>query len=225
MKRLEGCVCIFDLDGTLVDSAPDLIGALNRLIQAEGLAPMTVKAVRPIVGEGARAMIRKAFDAQDAMASLDGREDALVERYMDDYVEHICEESYVFDGVETALDRLSAEGASLAVCTNKTERLANPLLEAVKLKPRFSMVIAADTLAEKKPSALPLQHIREKLDCRRAVMIGDTYTDQAAADNAHMPALIARFGYGLTDQRLARAVKFNHFRELPRMINEAIQAF
>ncbi|NRA30012.1 MAG: HAD hydrolase-like protein, partial [Parvularculaceae bacterium] len=78
MERLDGCVCIFDLDGTLVDSAPDLIGALNRLLVREGLAPMTTSTVRPIVGEGARAMIRKAFDAQGKLPSLEGREDTLV---------------------------------------------------------------------------------------------------------------------------------------------------
>ena len=224
MERLDGCVCIFDLDGTLVDSAPDLIGALNRLLVREGLAPMTTSTVRPIVGEGARAMIRKAFDAQGKLPSLEGREDTLVAEYIDDYVEHICEESYVFEGVAQARDELATHGAALAVCTNKTERLAEPLLKAVGLWDRFEMVVASDTLAEKKPSALPLMHIKEKLGQNRAVMVGDTFTDQAAADAAELPAFVASFGYGQTDPRLAQAVKFDHFRDLPRMIIEAASA-
>jgi len=222
MERLDDCVCIFDLDGTLVDSAPDLAAALNRLLFRQGLQVMDPAVVRPFVGEGARALIRRAYAAQ-AKPPLDiAEEDALVAAYIEDYASHICEESFAFDGVGAALQKLKSLGAKLAVCTNKTERLAHPLLDALDLSQHFGMVIAADTLAEKKPSALPLQHIMRETLRRRAVMVGDTFTDQAAADAAGLPALIASFGYGRDDERLASAHWFHDYTDLTPLIVEKL---
>lgn len=222
MGQLEGAVCIFDLDGTLVDSAPDLTAALNRQLTRLGMEPMGAAAVRPLVGEGARALLQHSFEAQGRPFPEGEAADALVQHYVDDYAEHICEESYVFEGVEDALEGLAARGASLAVCTNKKAALAEPLLRATFLRGRMDVVIAADTLAERKPSALPLKHIVEATGASRAAMVGDTFTDFKAAEAAGMPALIASFGYGANDERLKNATWFDAYTDLPPLLIEAL---
>ncbi|MEM9838327.1 MAG: HAD-IA family hydrolase [Pseudomonadota bacterium] len=222
MGQLSGAVCIFDLDGTLVDSAPDLTGALNRQLTRLGMATMDPAEVRPLVGEGARALLIHSFEAHGRPFPDGNEADALVEAYVADYAAHICDESYVFEGVKETLDALASESATLAVCTNKKEVLAEPLLRATNLWDRFEIVVAADTLAERKPSPLPLQHIMEKTGADRGTMIGDTFTDYKAAEAANMPALIASFGYGANDERLRNATWFDAYADLPTAILEKL---
>lgn len=220
MGVLSDVVCIFDLDGTLVDSAPDLSAALNRVLTARGMDPIDPAEVRPMVGEGARALLREGF-ARNGALFPDGPEgDAIVEGYIADYAERISEHSTVFAGVERALEDLAADGAALAVCTNKVMRLAEPLLKDLGLRHWFDPVLGADSLPEKKPSGLPLRTIMEHRRAPRGVMIGDTTTDRLAAESAGIPSLIASFGYGERDTRLQSADRFGSYDELPNMIRE-----
>lgn len=218
MAFLSGMVCIFDLDGTLVDSAPDLTAALNRSLLREGLDTVDESEVRPLVGEGARALLRRGF-AMQARHFPEGAEgDRLVEAYVDDYASRISERSSAFPGVEAALRRLDSDGARLAVCTNKMSRLSEPLLKDLGLWTHFAEVVSADSLPEKKPSPLPIRTIMERTGCTRAVMIGDTVTDDLAARAAGIPSLIATFGYGAGNPQLAGAVTFDTYDQLPTMI-------
>ncbi|MCQ8184617.1 HAD-IA family hydrolase [Parvularcula maris] len=218
MTKLSDTVVIFDLDGTLIDSAPDLTAALNRALLREGLDEIDESKVKALVGEGARALLEKGFALQGKCFPAGRRGDDIVAGYIDDYQRRLSERSAPFPKVRETLERLKARGAALAVCTNKLECLAEPVLADFQLRQYFQMVVAADTFEEKKPSPLPLVNIVEETRRPRAVLIGDTYTDLAAADAAHMPCLIARFGYGQHDRRLSEAAHFDSFEQLPALI-------
>lgn len=218
MAKLSGTVCIFDLDGTLVNSAPDLTAALNRALLREGLKEIDESRVRGIVGEGARALLTRGFAMQDRIFPDGEDADRLVLEYIDDYASRISEHSHVFPGVEQALDRLADLGAALAVCTNKVERLTEPLLKDLGLWERFEEIVSADSLPEKKPSALPLLTIKERTGAKRGVMFGDTATDYLAADAAGMSCLIFDEGYGASDPRIAGAIRFGEFEALPELV-------
>ena len=222
MTDFSDCVCIFDLDGTLVDSAPDLTEALNRALLREGLSEIDLSQVRPIVGEGARAMLRKGFAMQGRTFPEDQEGDRIVSEYVEDYAANIFEHSFVFENVTKTLEQLKSNGAKLAVCTNKTERLSEPLLERAELVQFFEEIVSADSLPEKKPSGLPLTTIMERTGCSKAVMIGDTATDLGAAEAAGVPCLIANFGYGANDPRVENSQKFEGFDELPGLIAEQL---
>ncbi|MEO1659091.1 MAG: HAD-IA family hydrolase [Pseudomonadota bacterium] len=218
MGRLSGAVCIFDLDGTLVDSAPDLTAALNVMLGRAGLKPMSPDETRQYVGEGARALLKLGYARQGQVFPDNEEGDALVDAYVAVYAARIADLSHPFPGLEPALTRLKAEGASLAVCTNKKEVLARPLLEELNLMHWFEPVIGSDTLSERKPSPLPLQHIVRETRADRGIMIGDTKTDLHAAEAAGIPSLIATFGYGRSDEALANANWFESFEDLPDLI-------
>jgi 2-phosphoglycolate phosphatase, prokaryotic len=187
---------IFDLDGTLVDTAPDLVASLNHAIAAAGLAPVTYADLTHLVGQGARVMIRRAFE-------LRGRhiDDEAVEPLLDRFLAHYKREmpglSRPYPGLMEALDRLSEAGANLAVCTNKLEELALPLMEKLGLLDRFAAVTGGDTFPVRKPDARHILGTIERAGGRAhsAVMIGDSINDILAARNAGIPSIAVTFGY------------------------------
>lgn len=196
---LSDLVVIFDLDGTLVDSAPDLTEAMNAILTREGLSPLPAGEVRHLVGEGARALLERGF-AENGRAFPQGSAgDRLVSDYIDHYEDHIADSSFVFEGCDACLEALARAGATLAVCTNKVERLAFPLLRALGLLSRFEIVLGRDSLAAHKPDPAPLQEILRRSGRSRGVMVGDTLTDLLAGRRAGMPVLLAEFGYGTED--------------------------
>ena len=204
MPDLSDLVVIFDLDGTLVDSAPDLAGAMNAVLTAEGLAPLPPGDVRPLVGEGARALLVRGFAVNGRPFPDGAAGEALVARFLEHYAAHLADETRAFPGAEACLDRLSAAGAALAVCTNKPERLTWPLLDRLGLTERFGEVLGRESLARCKPDPLPLTTILTRSGRARGVMVGDTATDRDAARAASMPFLHARFGYGPADLPLRK---------------------
>jgi phosphoglycolate phosphatase len=147
---LAGAVIAFDLDGTLVDTAPDLIGTLNVLLAQEGLAPLPLAEARPFIGRGARWMIERGFLAAGAHLTAP-RHDALFQRFLVHYEAHIADRSRPFPGCVDALEALKAEGARLAVCTNKLTGLSKALLDAIDLTRLFDAVIGADAAPGIKP--------------------------------------------------------------------------
>jgi phosphoglycolate phosphatase len=194
--RLDGATIAFDLDGTLVDTAPDLIGALNVVLGERGLPALPTEAARMLVGRGARALIEKGFAT--AGEPLDAAETPdLVARFIEIYRDRIANESRPFEGVEAALDALSDAGAILCVCTNKPTGLSDLLLEALHLRARFASVIGADRGPKPKPDASHLLYAIAEAggDPRRAVMIGDSYADAAAAKAAGVPCILLPHGY------------------------------
>jgi phosphoglycolate phosphatase len=195
-RDLEGWTILFDLDGTLVDSAPDLIGTLNRLLVEEGLPPVEMEAASTLIGSGARALLVHGFEAAGADVER-ARSEALFERFLVDYAGHIAEGSRPFDGVVETLERLKARGAQLAVATNKRSDLSELLLENLDLMRHFAAVVGPDRVSARKPSGAHLIEAVAKVggDPARAVMVGDAAPDAEAARDAGMPCILATFGY------------------------------
>jgi phosphoglycolate phosphatase len=192
---LQGAVIAFDLDGTLVDTAPDLIGALNEVLAEHGLPALPVGAARSLVGRGARALIELGFAEAGRVLTPD-QTPALLERFLSVYLGRVARESLPFEGLEPALDRLSALGARLAVCTNKRTDLSLALLDALKLTSRFEAVIGSDLVAQKPdPRLLYLAIERAGGVKERALFVGDSYVDHATARAAGVPIVGVSFGY------------------------------
>ncbi|MBW8813949.1 MAG: phosphoglycolate phosphatase [Caulobacterales bacterium] len=213
---LAGAVIAFDLDGTLVDTAPDLIGTLNVLLADERLPPLPIDEARPFIGRGARWMIERGFQA--AGADLDRpRTDALFDRFIAHYREHIADESRPFPGCAAALDGLKARGAKLAVCTNKRTDLSVALLKALGLASRFEAVIGSDATPAIKPDPRHLQTAVEAVGgaMDRAILVGDAATDAGAARAAGAGLILVSFGYTETPAaELHPDILIDHFEEL-----------
>ncbi|KJS14455.1 MAG: phosphoglycolate phosphatase [Hoeflea sp. BRH_c9] len=187
---------IFDLDGTLIDTAPDLMAGLNHVMDLNGLEHVTYADMTWLVGQGAKVMIERAWALHDHPSSpeqLEAAFDAFLVRYAAD----MPGKSLPYPGLIDALDRLEAAGMKLAVCTNKTEALARRLLDSLELTPRFAAITGGDTFAVKKPHG---GHITGTIEMAggspaNAVMIGDSVNDILAAQNAGVPTIAVPFGY------------------------------
>ena len=217
LPPLAGATIAFDLDGTLVDTAPDLIGTLNVLLDQEGLAPLPLSEARPFIGRGARWMIERGFQA--AGATLDeARAPELFDRFIAYYLDHIADESRPFPGVEAALESLRADGARLAVCTNKRTDLSLALLDALDLTRRFDAVIGADATPACKPDP---RHLTTAVAAaggamNKAILVGDAGTDAGAARAAGAGLILVSFGYTEVPARdLAPDLLIDHFDQLP----------
>ncbi|MDX6748734.1 phosphoglycolate phosphatase [Geminicoccaceae bacterium 1502E] len=187
---------VFDLDGTLVETAPDLHRVLAAVLAERGLPAPTLAELRHMVGDGARALIERGFAA--AGTALDGDElDRLYARFIDLYVEKPCRDSYAFEGVEEVLTALAADGHSLGVCTNKPQRPSELLLEKLGLARHFASVVGGDALAVRKPHPDHLRAVLETLGAQadRAVMVGDSRNDLATARALGVPCILVSFGY------------------------------
>ena len=190
---------VFDLDGTLVDSAPDLVATLNIVFARIGLPPVAYDAARNMVGGGARAMIVRGLKAEGR--TLDVAEvDRLVSDFIDHYSVHIADRSRPFPGLEATLDALAARGCRFAVCTNKLEWLAVRLLDALALSERFAAICGGDTFGLQKPDPELLRRTiaRAGGDADWAVMVGDSITDIATARGAGVPVVAVDYGYSQT---------------------------
>jgi phosphoglycolate phosphatase len=221
---LTGLSIAFDLDGTLVDTAPDLIGALNLVLLERDLAPVPVASARALVGRGARALIERGFAAEGHPLSLDETPE-LVARFLDIYRGRIAEESRPFPGLETALSKLTEAGAKLSVCTNKPTDLSELLLDALGLKERFGAVVGAGSAAKLKPDQGPLILAIERAggDPARAIMVGDSETDVATARAAKLPVIAVSFGYTELDaQSLGADILIDHFDALPAAVERLL---
>lgn len=207
---------VLDLDGTLVDTAGDLIATLNIVLAAEGLRPMTRDDAGTLLGAGAKAMIERGFRLADA--PLDAATlDRLFAAYIPIYESRIAEVSRPYPGAVAALDRFAAAGWRLAVCTNKLEGLSRRLLDELGLTERFAAICGGDTFPVRKPDAGHLigTIARAGGDPARTVMVGDSVTDVNAAKNARVPVVGVTFGY--TDAPVATFgpdAVIDHFDEL-----------
>ena len=214
---LSGAVIAFDLDGTLVDTAPDLIGTLNWLLAQEGVAALPVDEARPFIGRGARWMIERGYQAAGVMLEA-GRVQPLFDRFIERYNAHIADESRPFPGVVEALEALKAQGAKLAVCTNKLTGLSVNLLEALDLARLFDAVVGADAAPAIKPDP---RHLEAAIAAAggskaRAILVGDAATDAGAARAAGVPLILASFGYTETAAAELRPdILIDHFDQLP----------
>jgi phosphoglycolate phosphatase len=187
---------VFDLDGTLVDTAPDLVAALNHVLAAEGLPPVAYDEARTMVGGGARVMVERGAKANGRVPPA-AEIERMVKDFIAHYASHIADRSRPFAGVEAALDRLADDGCHLAVCTNKLEWLSLRLLDALGLSARFAAICGADTFGVPKPDPRILRDTiaRAGGDPAQAIMIGDSITDITTARNTQVPVIAVDFGY------------------------------
>ena len=213
---LRGAVIAFDLDGTLVDTAHDLVGTLNWLLAAEGVQPLSLDEARPFIGRGARWLIERGFQAADAPLAA-GDVQPLLDRFLVRYEAHIADESRPFPGCVAALEALKSQGARLVVCTNKLTGLSTILLDALAMTRHFDAVIGSDRAPAIKPDPRHLLTAIAQVggDPGRAIMVGDAFTDAGAARAANVPLILVSFGYTETPARdLAPDILIDHFDAL-----------
>jgi len=208
---------VFDLDGTLVDTAPDLVDTLNVIFAREGLPIIPYEHARVMIGGGARAMIERGLKAE-ARACTPDVMDRLFAEFIDHYAAHIADRSRTFPGLQEALDQLALQGCRFAVCTNKLEVLSVRLLDALELTGRFAAICGQDTFGMQKPDPRALQQTIERaggtLDA--TVMVGDSATDVRAAQNAGIPVIAVTFGYTETPIELTNPDRLiDSFDQLP----------
>ena len=216
---------VFDLDGTLVDTAPDLISALNYVLDREGLAPVPLAKARNLIGAGARKLIERGLELEDRITSVDDL-NRLTRDFVDYYGDHIADESRPFEGLEGALDELEAQGFRFAVCTNKLEWLSKLLLDKLDLSKRFAAICGADTFGVSKPDPVILQQTLARAggSLAGAMMVGDAGPDIGVARRAGIPVIGVEFGY--TDVPIAELKPdrlIGHMRELPAAVNSLIR--
>lgn len=217
-SRLAGAVIAFDLDGTLVETAPDLVATLNWLLAQEGLAPLPLDQGRPLIGRGAPWLIERGFVAASGSPPAEERKQALLDRFIERYLANIANESLPFPGVIAALERLKDAGAKLAVCTNKRTFLSRALLDALDMSRWFDAIVGPDLAPAAKPDP---RHLETAVAMAggalpRVVMVGDAATDAGAARAAGAGLVLVSFGYTeIPVAELGADVLIDHFDELP----------
>jgi phosphoglycolate phosphatase len=226
-RDLEGWTIAFDLDGTLVDSAPDLIGTLNRMLVEEGLPPVPMESASTLIGSGARALLVHGFEAAGAPVER-AKSDELFERFLVDYAAHIADGSQPFEGVVETLERLSERGAILVVATNKRSDLSELLLGKLDLTRHFAAIVGPDRVSARKPSGA---HLKEAVviaggDPERAIMMGDAAPDADAAKDAGMPCILTTFGFTPTPvEDLGGDVLIDAFEDVEEAIDGILSDF
>jgi phosphoglycolate phosphatase len=211
---------VFDLDGTLVDTAPDLVATLNLMLVREHLPPVSFEIGRKMVGGGARVMLERGL-AAEGVAVPAAKLDQMERDFIAHYAAHIADTSRPFPDVEVVLDRLSQRGCQLAVCTNKLEWLSLRLLEALGLVGRFSAICGPDTfgIAKPRPEILHRTIDRAGAQIESALMVGDSITDIATARAAAVPVIAVDFGYSETPvSELSPDRVVSRFADLPDAI-------
>lgn len=219
---LLGTAVIFDLDGTLIDTAADLAAAMNHALKAAGFSPVAANQVRHLVGHGARAMLVQEFAARGATPSP-AEIDRHIEVFLEHYLAHIADHSRPFPGAVEIIGQLRRAGAKTAICTNKREAASRLLIDALGLQDLFDTIVGMDTAAAPKPDPAPVRLCLERTGARRGVFIGDSDTDIRAAKAAGLACLIAEFGYGPLTLDADAYATFSSFHALPALIREALK--
>jgi phosphoglycolate phosphatase len=193
---------IFDFDGTLINSIPDLTLAANQLLAHYQQSPLTVEEVTPFIGNGARPLVRRVLEK--SMPNQTITEELLTEAldiYVTAYSEVSCEKTFLYPGVFDTLKELQAKGYKMAICTNKPFRFIEPILDKLSLKEFFMEWIGEDSLPEKKPNAAPLVYLAEasQTAIKDCIMIGDSKNDILAAQHANMESIGVTYGYNYNE--------------------------
>jgi phosphoglycolate phosphatase len=207
----------FDLDGTLLDTSGDLAAAVNYAIGQLGRPPFPVAQIKPFVGKGARVMLERALTASGECTSelLEGSLPVL----LDYYEQNLAIHTVPYPGLLAAMDALDAMGVRMAICTNKAERFAVPLMHQIGLADRFATIVGGDTVGVAKPDPAPIHAMIERAGGGRTLFVGDTINDIAGARNAGVPSVAVSFGFleGTVEALGADAV-IDHFDALPGLV-------
>lgn len=190
---------LFDLDGTLLDTAPDLANALNAVLESNGHAPLPFDAIRPVVSHGGKALIELGFEMQSDHPEFEPRRLELLDYYLNNIAQYTC----LFPGMDEVLESIESQGLNWGIVTNKPAWLTDPLLEALKLDQRAAAIVSGDTLPERKPHPAPLLHACELIGSKpeHCLYVGDAERDIQAGHNAGMPTLVAMFGYLMAEDK------------------------
>jgi len=190
---------LFDLDGTLLDTAPDLASALNAVLQANGRPALPFELIRPVVSHGGNALIELGFGLKPDDAGFE----PLRRQLLDYYETNIARETRLFPGMQEVLDRIEAGGLNWGVVTNKPAWLTDPLMDALQLSERAAGIVSGDTLRERKPHPAPLLHACRLIgsEPHECLYVGDAERDIEAGRRAGMTTLVALFGYLLESDR------------------------
>lgn len=222
--NLAGWTLAFDLDGTLVETAPDLIGSLNAVLVEQSLPPVPMASARHMVGSGVRIMLEHGF--AEAGASFDVEVQApLMDRFIDIYLGRIAQESRPYPGVVETLEGFARDGARLVVVTNKRTDLSLALMQALDLTRHFGAIIGPDIVSARKPSGAHLKEAVEAVggEPSRCLMVGDSYPDLATARALGAPIILTSFGYTDPPARdLGADAIVDDFADLPAAINRLI---
>ncbi len=193
MPAFPFAIVAFDLDGTLADTAPDIAAGINRMLADFGRPPLAEAEVRPLIGDGARNLLRRVLEATGG--STEDMLDEAHPLYLDHYAAHVCDGTIPFPGVEQAMDGLAALGVRLAICTNKSTRMTRLLLDALGWTDRFTALVCGDTLTVFKPDPATLQETIRLAGGGRTVLVGDSMVDAGTARAAGTPFVAVSFGF------------------------------
>ncbi len=202
MNFKEKELIIFDFDGTLINSIPDLTLAINKMLSHYNLSPLSIEQVTPFIGNGAKPLVKRALEAtvdKNNLVNIEFNE--AFEIYLSAYKEITCQDTFMYPGVLETLKHLDNKGYKMAICTNKPFKFIEPILDTLKIKHFFKLWIGEDSLAEKKPNALPLVHLVNSLNStiEKSIMVGDSKNDILAAQNAQMESIGVSYGYNYNE--------------------------
>lgn len=217
---LTGTTLVFDLDGTLVDTAPDLVRTLNHVLTSADAPPMALEDMRPFISFGARRMIVEGLLAANRVAEAEVV-DPLFQTFLEFYAENVAVDSRPYEGIVAVLEGAEQAGARLAVCTNKMEKLSRLLLDELDMSRFFGTIAGRDTFPVCKPDPAHLTGTVERVggDLKASVMVGDSATDVNTAKAAGVPCIAVSFGYTETPAKdLGADAVIDHYREF----NEAL---
>ena len=207
---------VFDLDGTLIDSAPDICAAVNKMLAGEGIASLELATVTSFIGNGMPKLVERVIRHVDLPLT---RQQDLTAATLAIYNQNPSDLTLPYNGVMACLDLLTSEGYHLGICTNKPFAITQNVLRELKMSPYFHTVVGADTLPVKKPDPAPLHHCTKVMGANKTLYVGDSETDYQTATNARMPFALFTGGYRKEGLPYFKgAAVFDTFQELPKII-------
>lgn len=216
---------LFDLDGTLIDSAPDICESINKAMKPMGRRPISLEETKSLVGFPAPILVRMALELNGPPGSQD-EVDSLLSSFLDIYRQNPSEHTILFPGARDALERFTKAGINLGICTNKPEITCFPVLDALDLGRYFSAIICGDTIEYRKPDARHVFHTLDVMGASldEAIFVGDSETDITAASNAGMPSVCVTFGYcHVPFESLGANALVDHFDQLDEALGSIIR--
>jgi len=216
-------VVIFDLDGTLVDSAPDIHGVTNALLRSMGYQPQSLDEVRSFIGNGIPKLVERVMRASD-IEYTSARHAELTETFLSLYAAQPVAQTVLYPSVRDALETLGRQEYRLGVCTNKSHAITLQVLQALGIADLFGAVVGGDSLPQRKPDPAPLLHCAAQLDASQVIYVGDSEVDAGTAEAAGVPFILFTEGYRKTEAaNLTHAHRFDDFAGLPALVDDAFR--